>query len=164
MDEYKYVRFENICVIDKDFMKGCRYWSFDVRRKKCVNMGVVAVARNMFYQNLLSLWHSGRHRTLVPNKQCIFSCSSFLCWREEQARKTHGNIILIPSVKHWIWVAKYALKLWVCLVSLRNFTRSKGVLLHDSWMHLWWSLWDTPLDHIQLAKKLNIWWYLPNKL
>ena len=120
--------------------------------KKCVNMGVVAVARNMFYQNLLSLWHSGRHRTLVPNKQYILSCSSFLCWREEQARKTHGNIILIPSVKHWIWAAKYALKLWVCLVSLRNFTRSEGVLLHDSWMHFWWSLWDTPLDHIQLDK------------
>ena len=152
MDEYKYFRFENICVADKDFMKGCRYWSFDVRRKKCVNMGVVAVARNMFYQNLLSLWHSGRHRTLVPNKQYILSCSSFLCWREEQARKTHGNIILIPSVKHWIWAAKYALKLWVCLVSLRNFTRIEGVLLHDSWMHFWWSLWDTPLDHIQLAK------------
>ena len=156
MEEYKYFRFENICVVDKDFMKGCRYWSFDVRRKKCVNMGVVAVARNMFYQNLLSLWHSGRHRTLVPNKQCIFSCSSFLCWREEQAHKTHGNINLIQSLKYLLnmdGVAKCALKLWVCLVSFRNFTRSEGVILHDSWMHFWWSLWDTPVDHIQLAKK-----------
>ena len=65
--------------VDKGFLKGCPYWSFDRRRKKCVNMGRLPSLPSTsvtFYQNLLWLRHWGRHRTLVSDKQCIQFSSS----------------------------------------------------------------------------------------
>ena len=86
--------------VDKGFLKGCLYWSFDRRRKKCVNMGRLPSLPSTsvtFYQNLLWLRHWGRHRTLVSDKQCIqFSSSissSFILSNQKMLKeKNHWKI------------------------------------------------------------------------